>query len=92
MQCGFRKGFNADLSKAFDCLHDELLITKLDAYIKSVKLIQQYLSNRKQRVKAGNAYSSWNQIFYESDRDQSLVRLFSTSSFVTYFISSKASQ
>ena len=52
--------FMTDLSKAFDCLHHELLIAKLDAYgfdIKSVKLIQQYLSNRKQRVKVGNAYS-----------------------------------
>ena len=42
-----------DLSKAFDCLHHELLTAKLEAYgfdIKSVKLIQQYLSNRKQRV------------------------------------------
>ena len=50
------------LSKAFDCLHHELLIAKLDAYgfdIKSVKLIQQYLSKRKQRIKVGNAYSSW---------------------------------
>ena len=56
-----------DLSKAFDCLHHELLIAKLDAYgfdIKSVKLIQQYLSNKKQRVKVGNAYSSWREIFY----------------------------
>ena len=55
-----------DLSKAFDCLHHELLIAKLDAYgfdIKSVKLIQQYLSNRKQRVKVGNTYSSWKDIF-----------------------------
>ena len=49
-------GFGAlmtDLSKAFDYLHHELLIAKLEAYgfdIKSVKLIQQYLSNRKQRV------------------------------------------
>ena len=52
----------ADLSKAFDCLHHELLIARLGTYgvdIKSVKLIQQYLSNRKQRVKVGNAYSSW---------------------------------
>ena len=57
----------ADLSKAFDCLHHELLTVKFDAYgfdIKSVKLIQQYLSNRKQRVKVGNAYSSWKDIFY----------------------------
>ena len=56
-----------DLSKAFDCLHHELSIAKVDAYgfvIKSVKLTQQYLSNRKQRVKVGNAYSSWKEIFY----------------------------
>ena len=55
-----------NLSKAFDCLRNELLMAKLDAYgfdIKSVKLIQQYLSNRKQRVKVGNAYSSWKEIF-----------------------------
>ena len=63
-------GFGAlmtDLSKAFDCLHHELLIAKLEAYgfdIKSVKLIQQYLLNRKQRVKVGNAYSSRREIFY----------------------------
>ena len=56
-----------DLSKAFDCLHHELLIAKLIAYgfdIKSAKLIQQYLSNRKQRIKVGNAYSSRKEIFY----------------------------
>ena len=56
-----------DLSKVFDCLHHELLIAKLYAYgfdIKSVRLIQQYLSNRKQSVKVGNAYSSWKEIFY----------------------------
>ena len=56
-----------DLSKAFECLHHELLIAKLDAYgfdITSVKLIQQLLSNRKQMIKVGNAYSSWKEIFY----------------------------
>ena len=57
-----------DPSKAFDCLQYGLLLKKLDAYglddIKSVKLIQQYFSNRKQKVKVGNAYSSWNEIFY----------------------------
>ena len=50
------------LYNLFDCLHHELLIAKFDAYgfaIKSVKSIQQYLSNRKQRVKVGNACSSW---------------------------------
>ena len=84
-----------DLSKAFDCLHNELLIAKLDGYcfdIKSVKLIQQYLSNRNQRVKVGNAYSSWKKNFMEFHRDQSLVRLFSTSFCLTYFTSSKESQ
>ena len=56
-----------DLSKAFDCFHHELLIAKLDAYgsdIKSVKLIQHFLSNRKQSVKIGNTYSSWKEMFY----------------------------
>ena len=56
-----------DLPKAFDSLHHELLVAKLEAYgfdIKSVKLIQQYRSNRKQRVKVGNSYSSWKEIFY----------------------------
>ena len=39
-----------DVSKALDCLPLELLIAKLTNYgfdIKSVKLIQEYLSNRK---------------------------------------------
>ena len=56
-----------DLSKAFDCLHHELLIAKLGSYrfdIKLVKLIQQFLSNRKERVKVDNAYSSWKEILY----------------------------
>ena len=42
-----------DFSKAFDCLHHGLLIAKLDTSgfdVKSVKLIQHYLSNRKQRL------------------------------------------
>ena len=63
------------LSKAFDCLHQEPLIAELDAYgfdIKSVKLIQQYLSNRKQRVKVGNTYSLWKQIFYGTPQESIL--------------------
>lgn len=47
-----------DLSKCFGCFHHELLISKLDTYgfdIKSVKLIQQCLSNRSQWMKVINA-------------------------------------
>ena len=51
-----------DLSKAFDCLNHDLLIAKLHAYdfdYKSLKLIQDYLSYRFQRVKINSSYSSW---------------------------------
>ena len=43
-----------NLSKAFDCLSHELLIAKLDAYgfdKSALKLVNSYLSNRKQRIK-----------------------------------------
>ena len=51
-----------DLSKAFDCLPHELLLSKLKAYglsENSVKLLASYLGNRFQRVKIGDTYSSW---------------------------------
>ena len=50
-----------NLSKAFDCLSHELLIAKLHAYgfnLLTLKLIQSYLSNRKQRTKINATYSS----------------------------------
>ena len=49
-----------DLSKAFDCLNHELLISKLKGYgldDKSLCLLYSYLQNRRQRVKVGNAFS-----------------------------------
>ena len=51
-----------DLSKVFDCLNHNLLIAKLEAYgfsRSALKLVYNYLSNRKQRVKVNGKFSSW---------------------------------
>ena len=62
------KAFGAlltNLSKAFDCLSHDLLIAKLHAYdidIDSLNILQDYLSNRKQRTKVNSFYSSWEAI------------------------------
>ena len=55
-----------DNGVVFGVLHD-LIIAKLEAYgfhIDTLKLIHDCLSNRKQRVKVNDAYSSWKDIFY----------------------------
>ena len=51
-----------DLSKAFDCLPHEILLSKLTEYGLSepaTDLLQSYLSNRKQQIKIGSIVSSW---------------------------------
>ena len=55
-----------DLSKAFDCLPHDLLLLKLKAYGVSnsaLKLIKDYLSNRKQCVRVGSSLSNWQNIY-----------------------------
>ena len=93
LQCGFRKGHNAqnsllvllekwrksldtkqkagmlltDLSKAFDCIRHDLFIAKCHAYgvdLKSLRYIYDYLTNRKQRVRINNNFSTWKNIIY----------------------------
>ena len=51
-----------DLSKPYDCLPNDVIIAKFEAYgfdNISLKLLHSYFSNRKQRVKIGSAISTW---------------------------------
>ena len=64
-----------DLSKAFDCIPHDLIIAKLAAYgfdTNALKLIHNYLSNRKQRVKVNSTYSIWKDIVYGVPQDSIL--------------------
>ena len=54
-----------DLSKAFDCLPHDILLSKLSAYgltENSIKLLYSYLSDRKQQIKIGNIISRWEKV------------------------------
>ena len=51
-----------DLSKAFDCILRDLLISKLHTYsvdMKSLRFLYSFLNGRKQRVKINDKYSSF---------------------------------
>ena len=55
------------LSKTFDCLDLKLLTAKLNAYsfnLPALRLICDYLSNRKQRIKTENNYSTLMEIVF----------------------------
>ena len=54
-----------DLSKAFDCLLDDLLIEKLRTYglaSDAVSLLSSYLSDKVQQVRLGSHTSTWEKI------------------------------
>ena len=51
-----------DLSKAFDCLNHDLLIAKWKTNgfsLPALRLIHDYLLNRKQKTRIRNSYSTW---------------------------------
>ena len=56
-----------DLLKVFDCLDSALLIAKLNIYgfsLTAIKLVHNYLSNRKQWTKINSSYSSLQEIIF----------------------------
>ena len=69
----------SDLSKAFDCITHDLIISKLAAYdfdTNALKLIHNHLSNRKQRIKVNSGYSIWKGIFYVAPQGSIRAHLF----------------
>ena len=59
--------FLAGLFKAFDCFDPKLLIAKLNAYgfsLTELKLVHNYLSNRKKWPKINSSYSSLLEILF----------------------------
>ena len=56
-----------DSLKAFDCLKHELPIAKLNAYgftLPALKLVHDYLSDKKQRTRANSADGTWFEILF----------------------------
>ena len=59
--------FLNDLPKAFDCLLHDLLLAKINSYgfsLPALRMVQSYLSNRKQRTKINSEFSPWEEILF----------------------------
>ena len=70
-----------DLSKAYDCVNHDLIIAKLEAYSlaliqNSLTFIQNYLSQRQQRVKVGSSISEWLEIILKVPQGPILFNVF----------------
>ena len=77
-----------DLSKAFDCLPHGNLLCKLSAYglsPKSVELLRNYLTGRKQQIKLQGDLSSWADIQKVAPQGSILGPFFSIND-IFYFI------
>lgn len=56
---------STDMSKAFDCLHPPLMLSKLKAYgfqDRDINMLRSYLCVRQSRVRIGPVISSWRQV------------------------------
>ena len=56
-----------DLRKAFDSTSHDLLVAKLNSYgfsTLSLRMINDYLNDRKQRTRVNNCFSSWRNLIY----------------------------
>ena len=59
---GFIGTILMDLSKAYDCIHHNSLIAKLEYYgvdKTSLRLLLDYHTRRKQRIKISSSFSCW---------------------------------
>ena len=75
-----------ELLKAFYCLDDDLIIAKLNAYgfrLSVLRLIHDYLSNRKQRARVNNSSSDWHEVSQGSILGPLLFNIFLADLFLT---------